>query len=169
MRRARPTMGETVFLFPGQLSERLGMGEWLLGRSARARETVYEASEIAGVDLAELMARGPVEDLRSDRLAPISVLTLSVAWHRALLDGGCEPSRLLGVSMGLYSAAVASGALSLRDAIRLLWEADRSARALQQDANTGMALVVGLRLEVLEAELAGLLSAGNIQVSNVNS
>ena len=162
-------MTENVFLFPGQLSEGVGMGVRLLERSPSARETIEEASEAAGMDLRRLMVHGPEEDLRSDENAPIAVLSLSVAWHRALLAAGREPGFLLGVSMGLYSAAVAAGAARLGEGIALLREVDRAGRELFRGRRHGMALVVGLRPDSVMASLADLMRSGRIEISNVNS
>src|SRR3972149_4612404 len=108
-------------LFPGQAAQFPGMGEDLHDAYPAAREVFREASEALGFSVAELCFSGSEEDLRRTENTQPSIFTVSVAAYRVLEEEtGIRPLCAAGHSLGEYSALVASGALSLPDAVRLL-------------------------------------------------
>ena len=135
---------QLAFVFPGQGSQSLGMLAELSELHPVIRETFAEASEGAGVDLWALSRQGPEEMLNRTEYTQPALLAAGVAvWRAWRGQGGAQPSVLAGHSLGEYSALVAAGALTLRDAAHLV----RIRGQLMQDAappGTGaMAAVLG--------------------------
>lgn len=117
----QPT-AKTAFIFPGQGSQSVGMGQALAGMHPVARDTFAEADAILGFALSELCFRGPAEVLTETRNAQPAILTASIAAWRTLIAVRPElPAAccFAGHSLGEYSALVAAGALEFADAVRL--------------------------------------------------
>jgi [acyl-carrier-protein] S-malonyltransferase len=112
----------TAYLFPGQGSQSVGMGQAMADMYPAARDTFAEADAILGFPLSALCFTGPTEVLTETRNAQPAILTASIAAWRAL--GAARPemtasSCFAGHSLGEYSALVAAGALDFADAVRL--------------------------------------------------
>jgi [acyl-carrier-protein] S-malonyltransferase len=115
-------IASTVYLFPGQGSQSVGMGRALAEHYPVAVETFAEADAILGFNLSELCFKGPAETLTETRNAQPAILTTSIAAWRALSAARSEleaPVAMAGHSLGEYSALVAAGALEFSDAVRL--------------------------------------------------
>ncbi|MFO1413982.1 MAG: ACP S-malonyltransferase [Burkholderiales bacterium] len=111
---------QLAFVFPGQGSQSVGM---LDGYAAHpvVRETFAEASDALGEDLWQLVADGPQEALAlTTNTQPVMLAAGVAAWRAWLAAGGPLPSVVAGHSLGEYSALVAAGALSFRDAVPLV-------------------------------------------------
>ncbi len=166
-------MGKQIaFLFPGQGSQSVGMGQQLVESHPEAREIFERADEALGFALSRLCFEGPMEELTATRNAQPAILTHSLAVH-AVLRSKVEvsPRLVAGHSLGEISAAAAMGALSLEDAVRLvrargelMWEAG------QRRPGT-MAAVVGLDAEVVEEVCSGYRQehGGVVVLANLNS
>src|SRR5438045_8743706 len=109
-----------AFVFPGQGSQSVGMLDgW--GDHAAVRQTLDEASDALGEDVARLIREGPKEQLDLTTNTQPVMLTAGIACYRAWrAEGGAEPSVVAGHSLGEYSALVAAGALRLADALPLV-------------------------------------------------
>ncbi|MES1204555.1 MAG: ACP S-malonyltransferase [Pseudomonadota bacterium] len=142
-----------AFLFPGQGSQKVGMGKALVEAFPRARAVFDEADATLGVSLSQLCFEGPEAELTLTANAQPAILATSVAALRVLEEEtGLRPAVVAGHSLGEYSALVCAGALSLADALRLV----RLRGQFMQDAvpaGTGaMAAILGLaQAEVEEA------------------
>lgn len=115
-------LAATAYLFPGQGSQSVGMGQALAAAYPVARATFAEADEILGFALSELCFGGPAEVLTETRNAQPAILTASIAAWRALLAARPElppACCFAGHSLGEYSALVAADALDFSDAVRL--------------------------------------------------
>jgi [acyl-carrier-protein] S-malonyltransferase len=110
---------KTAILFPGQGSQRVGMGRDLALKFEVAKRTYDEADEVLGFALSKLCFEGPEDDLVLTKHAQPAILTTSIAVFRALRDKGLAFDVAAGHSLGEWSALVAAGALELRDAVRL--------------------------------------------------
>lgn len=134
-----------AFVFPGQGSQSLGMLAELGAEKPVIVETFKEASEALGYDLWQLVQQGPEEQLnQTDKTQP-AILTASIAlWRLWLEEGGAHPAFVSGHSLGEYSALVAAGSLSLKDAVRLV---ERRGQLMQEAVPAGhgaMAAILGL-------------------------
>ncbi len=150
-------MTKFAFVFPGQGSQDVGM---LAGFSENeiVQQTLGEASDVLGFDVAKLIAEGPKESLDLTVNTQPLMLTANVAIYRAWrAAGGAAPTWVAGHSLGEYSALVAAGSLSFRDALPLV----RFRAQVMQDAvplgQGGMAVVLGLSAEQVRAVCAATL------------
>ena len=109
-----------AFVFPGQGSQAVGMMNGFDAHPA-VRETFDEASQALGQDLWALVTQGPQDDLDLTVNTQPVMLTAAIAvWRAWLAAGGRAPALLAGHSLGEYSALVAAGALTFRDALPLV-------------------------------------------------
>ena len=111
---------KTAFVFPGQGSQYAGMGRELAEKYPAARRTFEEVDDALGFALSKLCFEGPEEDLKLTENTQPAILTTSIAAFRVLEERGLKPDFAAGHSLGEYSALVAAGALTLRDAASLV-------------------------------------------------
>jgi [acyl-carrier-protein] S-malonyltransferase len=161
-------MADFAFVFPGQGSQSVGMLDaW--GDHPAVRQTLQEASDALGEDVARLIREGPKEQLDLTTNTQPVMLTAGIACYRAWrAEGGAEPSVVAGHSLGEYSALVAAGALTLADALPLV----RFRAQAMQDAvpvGTGaMAAVLGMDASAVRDGCAEVAAATGEVVEAVN-
>ena len=137
-----------AFVFPGQGSQYVGMGQALAQAFPVARAVLDEADGALGGGLLRLMSDGPEDELRRTANTQPAILAVSIATHRVLVKeaGGAFqlPTFYAGHSLGEYSALTAAGALSLSDAVRSV----RARGSFMQEAvppgEGAMAAILGL-------------------------
>lgn len=161
-------MSAFAFLFPGQGSQAVGMLDaW--GDHRAVRDTLVEASEALGEDVARLIREGPKEALDLTTNTQPVMLTAGIACYRAWrAEGGAEPAAVAGHSLGEYTALVAAGALTLADALPLV---RFRAQAMQDAVPVGagaMAAILGLDAEAVRAGCAEAAAASGEVVEAVN-
>jgi [acyl-carrier-protein] S-malonyltransferase len=163
-------MTSFAFVFPGQGSQSVGMLDgW--GDHPAVRQTLAEASDALGEDLARLIHVGPREELELTTNTQPVMLAAGIACYRAWrAEGGPEPAAMAGHSLGEYSALVASGALSLADAMPLV---RFRAQAMQDAVPVGggtMAAVLGLDAATVIAVCAEVVAQSGevVEAANFN-
>ncbi len=160
---------KTAFVFPGQGSQYAGMGREIYSTYPTARAVFDEADDALGFSLSKLCFEGPEEDLKLTENTQPAILTVSVAIFRVLQEKGKTADFVAGHSLGEYSALVASGALSLRNAVSLV---RRRGRYMQEAVPVGvgaMAALLGVDLTATQA-LCEQASQGQVVApANLNS
>ena len=161
-------MTHFAFVFPGQGSQTVGMLDaW--GDHAVVRDTLAEASQALGEDLAALIHAGPKEQLDLTTNTQPVMLAAAVACYRAwMAETGRAPAVVAGHSLGEYSALVAAGSLTLADALPLV---RFRAQAMQDAVPVGagaMAAILGLDAEVVRSTCAEIEAAVGQPVSAAN-
>ena len=160
-----------AFIFPGQGSQAPGMGRELAERYAAAREVFEEADDALGFALSRLCFEGPAEELQLTEKTQPAILATSVAALRAAeAEGLPRPDFVAGHSLGEYSALVAAGALSLREAVRVVGNRGRYMQEAVPVGAGAMAAVLGVEVETVEAVCAEAAREGEVcSAANINS
>lgn len=157
-----------AFLFPGQGSQAVGMGQAWREAYPQLMALFEEANSILGYDLQALCFDGPAEQLnRTEYTQPALLVTSLIAWRA--LDARLQPSAVAGHSLGEYSAIVAAGGLSFPDAVVLV---HKRARYMERAVPSGSGLVVailGLAGEVVKDICREAQSVGVVAAANFNS
>ena len=158
-------MTSFAFVFPGQGSQAVGMLDaW--GDHPAVKDTLQEASDALGEDVARLIQAGPKEALAlTTNTQPVMLVAGVAAWRAWKAEGGADPVAVAGHSLGEYSALVAAGALTLAQAAPLV---RFRAQAMQQAVPVGtgaMAAILGLdpaRVAQVCAEISASLGGSEI-------
>jgi [acyl-carrier-protein] S-malonyltransferase len=148
------TARRLAFVFPGQGSQKVGMGRAWAEASAGARRAFAEADEALGFPLSRLCWEGPEAELNLTENTQPAILATSIAVLRGMAEGegaGLAPIAVAGHSLGEYSALVAAGSLDFADALHLV---RRRGELMQEAVPVGvgaMAAVIGLDAEACAA------------------
>jgi [acyl-carrier-protein] S-malonyltransferase len=158
-----------AYVFPGQGSQKVGMGADLYAKYPSARAVFEEVDETLGFPLSRLCFEGPEEELTQTINVQPAVLTVSIACLRAAQDASGDglptPAFVAGHSLGEYTALVAAGVLSLSDAARLVRERGRLMNEAGQKKPGGMLAVIGMD----EKTAREVCLVADTRVSNINS
>ncbi|HEV2464613.1 MAG TPA: ACP S-malonyltransferase [Acidobacteriaceae bacterium] len=135
---------KTVFLFPGQGSQSVGMGRELAEKYPIAKQTFEEANDALGFSLSRLCFEDPEEQLKLTEFTQPAIFTVSVAAQRVLAERHIVPSHVAGHSLGEYSADVAAGVLSFTDAVKTVRSRGRFMQEAVPAGQGAMAAILGL-------------------------
>ena len=161
-------MTKTGVLFAGQGAQKLGMAKDLYDAFDIVRNTYAEASEILGYDLRALIDQDD-EKLAETKYTQPAILTTSVAILRLLESKGITYDVVAGLSLGEYSALVASGSLSFADALRLV---AKRGQYMAEAAPTGsgkMVAVMNTPADVIEEACQTASEKGIVSPANYNT
>ena len=165
-------MSKIAFLFPGQGSQYVGMGQDLYEAYPEARATFDQANDVLGFALSGLCFNGPEETLKDTINTQPAIFVTSVALLRALESNKLQPPGLVaGHSLGEYSALMAAGAMDFAAGLQLVRERGRLMKEAGERSPGGMAAVLGLETEVVDQDCrqAREETRGILQVANYNS
>jgi [acyl-carrier-protein] S-malonyltransferase len=165
------TSEKILALFPGQGSQKVGMGKDWFERFKLAQGYFRQADEVLGLGLSKLCFEGPLERLTATEIAQPAILTVSSICYAAEQEKGGgqnKPCAAAGHSLGEYSALVAAGALKFEDAVLLVHKRGKFMQEAVPAGQGKMIAVLGQELSVIEQAL-GSVSSGVAEVANVNA
>jgi [acyl-carrier-protein] S-malonyltransferase len=158
-----------AFLFPGQGSQKVGMGKELADAFSAARHVFQEVDDALSQKLSKLMWEGPEADLTLTENAQPAIMALSLAIVQVLekdmgLDVAKHAYLVAGHSLGEYSALCAAGGFSLADAARLLKIRGQAMQSAVPVGEGGMTALIGADIEQAEAVAQEAAGAGGVCV-----
>ena len=157
-----------AFIFPGQGSQKVGMGRALAEAFPICRRTFEEADAALGEPLSRTIFEGPEDQLTLTENTQPAILAVSIAAERLLASRGLRPSFVAGHSLGEYSANVAAGTFSFGDALRLV---RRRGRYMQEAVPAGegaMAAILGLDADTVARACADAADGAVVSAANLN-
>lgn len=154
-----------VFTFPGQGSQRAGMG--LPWRDHPSWELVADAAEVSGRDIAYLLCDAPAEELTSTRNSQLATFVLSLVVLDAVERTGLAPAVCAGHSLGEYSALVAAGSLTFEDGVRVVAERGEAMHEIAERSPGRMVALIGLSDD--DVEVACQRAEADVWVANYNA
>lgn len=161
-------MGKTAFLFAGQGSQAPGMGKELADNFECANAVFDEASEALGFDIKDMIFNGDKETLMITENTQPTIVTMSTAALRVLEEKGIKADVVAGLSLGEYTAHVASGSMDFADAVRLV---RKRGKYMQEEVPVGvgaMAAILGLSADDVRKAAALASEKGVCTGANFN-
>lgn len=156
-------------VFPGQGSQSVGMGKALYEAHPSLKQVYDEASSVLGYDVAALCFEGPAERLNLTEFTQPALLVSSMAALKTLEPAGVKPIAVAGHSLGEYSALVAAGGVSFRDAVGLVQKRGRYMSEAVPPGTGLVAALLGLTAEVVKDVCREASTVGVVAAANFNS
>lgn len=166
----RDNVSKVAFIFPGQGSQSVGMGNDIFNQYQEAQAILNDADERLGISLSNLILEGPEEELKLTENTQPAILTVSSALLSILEKEGVNPDYVAGHSLGEYSALVAAKVMSFSDAVYAVRQRGLFMEEAVPAGEGSMAAVMGLDAKALEAVCTEVTKAGDsVQLANLNS
>ncbi|CAM5290940.1 malonyl CoA-ACP transacylase [Bacillus safensis FO-36b] [Bacillus safensis subsp. safensis] len=162
-------MTKIAFLFPGQGSQKIGMGKDLFDQEAVSKAVFEEADKPLGFDLSSMIFEGDAEELTLTFNAQPALLTTSIAILKKFEESGIKADYTAGHSLGEYTALVAAGALSFKDAVYAVRKRGELMNEAVPAGEGAMAAILGLDKAALEEVTKEVTESGHlVELANLN-
>lgn len=162
-------MTKIAFLFPGQGSQKIGMGKDLFDQEAVSKAVFEEADKTLGFDLSSMIFEGDAEELTLTYNAQPALLTTSIAILKRFEESGIKADYAAGHSLGEYTALVAAGALSFQDAVYAVRKRGELMNEAVPAGEGAMAAILGLDQAALVDVTKEVTESGHlVELANLN-
>lgn len=162
-------MTKIAFIFPGQGSQVVGMGQEFVLNEPECKEFYDQADQLLAIELSKLMLEGPQEELTLTYHAQPALLTTGVMIADKLKRAGIEPDFTAGHSLGEYAALVASGVMTFADGVQAVHKRGIFMNEAVPAGEGAMAAVLGLERDVLKQVTDEVSQNGEVvQLANLN-
>ena len=162
-------LNEWAYVFPGQGSQKVGMGTALVDSSEAARETFEEADDSLGFPLSRMIFEGPAGELQNTVNSQPAIMTVSIASWRAWREfqgaKTVEVGAVAGHSLGEYTALVAAGVMDFADAVRLVRRRGELMHQASINRPGAMAAILGLD----ELAFDQICAETGVELANINT
>ena len=166
-------MGKIAFVFPGQGSQKVGMGKDLYDRYPEVKEIYDQANQILGINIRDLSFEGSELELQKSKNAQPAIVLNSIAYYKLMSKKTkpqeVSPQVVAGHSLGEYSALFAAEAISFDDLLHLV-RFRGELMSMAGETHTGtMAAVIGMEVSKIEEVVKEVSKGGTITIANYNS
>lgn len=165
-------MNKRAFLFPGQGAQHVGMGKDFFEQFEEARNVYLRANDVLGFDLARICFSGEETELSKTFISQPAILVTSIAMLEVFKSlrgtSATACSAACGHSLGEYTALVFAGAISLEDAVRVVYKRGKYMHEATDKTPTGMVAVLGLTDKDVEGICQEVSSYGVVCAANYN-
>ena len=162
-----------TLLFPGQGSQKVGMGSDFFNKFELVKKIFSEANEILGFNLSKIILEGPSKDLILTQNTQPAIMTLSYSIFKVLENEfGLKINNFkffAGHSLGEYSALVCSKSLNFNDALFLLRERGKAMQNAVPVGEGAMLAILGLKIDAVELEITEFKSNELVEIANDNA
>ena len=162
-------MKKIAFLFPGQGSQKVGMGLELAKEFDTAKAIFEAADQVSGLPISKLCFEGPMEELTQTVNLQPAVTAVNLAFLSAVEQKGIKPHVCAGHSLGEFSALRASGIISTEDCLRLVHKRGELMHREATRNRGAMSAIVGLNIDQVAKVVDEAAASGLVAVANHNS
>lgn len=155
------------FLFPGQGSQKVGMGKDIYEEYENVRNIYSKVEKITGINVSEISFYGPEESLNETKNTQIAILTMSLAILDILKKENIYPEISAGLSLGEYTALINSNVISFEEGIKLVQKRGEFMQNLLPKGEWQMAAIMGMTEEKVD-EVCKKVKSGFVKPANYN-
>ncbi|MEE8436761.1 MAG: ACP S-malonyltransferase [Candidatus Neomarinimicrobiota bacterium] len=159
---------KTAFLFPGQASQKIGMGHDLFEGTELGRNYFKRANEIMGLDLQDIIFNGPDDKLKQTRFTQPAIYLVSVILGLLIVEKGLKPSFTAGHSLGEYCALTLAGAFDFETGLKLVKVRAEEMQKTGTAKRGTMAAIIGLEDDKVR-DLCSAFKKGIVVAANFNA